>query len=320
MADTQDKAAATTADQTEKASPESKATPEAQTTTEKEKHVDFDLPSSAADGLIKKPFARPVDTAKIVLRPELTADQKSKYETVLESVSEWTTVPTTSAKDSPTEPITEDEQMFLTRECLLRYLRASKWNVADATTRLRDTLTWRREYGLHKLTADYISIENETGKQVIMGYDINTRPCLYLNPAKQNTERSDRQIEHLVFMLERLIDLMGPDQETLSLLVNFKQTSAGQNASIGQGKQTLNVLQYHYPERLGRALVINSNPPYLLPVSLLSLTSKISPLRNMGFSQINLPIHRPPDPRKAQIQRGPPSTRPSFPTPKGNRR
>lgn len=267
MADTQDQAAAATvSEQTETANPESNATLEAQPTTEQAKQVDLDLPSSAADGLIKKPFARPVDTAKVVPRPELTADQKSKYETVLKSVSEWTTVPTTSAKDSPTEPITEDEQMFLTRECLLRYLRASKWNTADATTRLRETLTWRREYGLHKITADYISIENETGKQVILGYDIHARPCLYLNPAKQNTERSDRQIEHLVFMLERVIDLMGPEQETLSLLVNFKQTGAGQNASLAQGKQTLNVLQYHYPERLGRALVTNSNPPYL-PIS-----------------------------------------------------
>jgi hypothetical protein len=58
-------------------------------------------------------------------------------------------------------------------------------------------------------------------------------------------------------MLERVIDLMGPDQETLALLVNFKETKSGQNATIGQAKQTLDILQNHYPERLGRALVIN---------------------------------------------------------------
>lgn len=297
MTDSQDQAAApAVTEQTEETTPESNATPEAQTTGEETKNAELDLPSSAADGLIKKPFAHPDEAAKVTPRPELTAEQKSKYETVLKSVSEWTTIPTTSAKDSPTEPIADDERMFLTRECLLRYLRAVKWNTADATTRLRETLTWRREYGLHKLTPDYVSVENETGKQVILGYDINSRPCLYLNPAKQNTERSDRQIEHLVFMLERVIDLMEPDQETLSLLVNFKQTSAGQNASLAQGKQTLNILQYHYPERLGRALVINSNTPLYTThqgFSSYSLTYNLVPFVIWGFLKLITPFIDP---------------------------
>ncbi|KAJ5250643.1 hypothetical protein N7489_001053 [Penicillium chrysogenum] len=218
---------------------------------------DLELPTSAADGLIQKPFAKPLDTAKPAAPAELTPEQQSKYEAVLKSASSWTTVATKAGKDAPTSPITEDEKMWLSRECLLRYLRATKWNVSEAETRLQSTLTWRREYDLKKLTPEYISIENETGKQVILGYDNNGRPCLYLLPSNQNTEKSDRQLEHLVFMLERAIDIMGPGQETLALIVNFKETKSGQNASIGQAKQTLGFLQNHYPERLGRSLVIN---------------------------------------------------------------
>ena len=231
--------------------------PPSNTSARDEKDNELDLPTSAADGLVQKPFPRPLDTSEAAAPAELTPDQQSKYEAVLKAVSEWTTLPTTSAKNAPTAPITDDERMFLTRECLLRYLRATKWNVTEAINRLQRTLTWRREYGLEKLTPDYISIENETGKQVILGYDIHARPCLYLLPSNQNTEKSDRQIEHLVFMLERVIDLMGPDQETLALIVNFNETKSGQNASLGQAKQALNILQNHYPERLGRALVIN---------------------------------------------------------------
>lgn len=216
------------------------------------------LPHSAADGLIKTLFPTPLDDCKPSPPPELTSDQQSKYDSLLKTVSAWTTIPTTSAKDATSEPITDEERMFLTRECLLRYLRATKWNVSDAETRLRTTLTWRREYGVKEHTAEYISVENETGKQVILGFDIKGRPCLYLNPGRQNTEHSDRQIQHLVYMLERVIDLMGPGQESLALLVNFKETKSGQNATIGQGRQTLNILQNHYPERLGRALVTNS--------------------------------------------------------------
>lgn len=155
--------------------------------------------------------------------------------------------------------------MWITRECLLRYLRASKWSVPDAITRLLATLAWRREYILDSHTAEYFSEENETGKQVIMGYDAATRPCLYLNPKKQNTPRSDKQIQHLVFSLERVIELMSPGQETLALLINFKE--AAQAPSGGQGRQVLKILQSHYPERLGKAFVINGNIRFTFPPS-----------------------------------------------------
>lgn len=226
-----------------------------------------DLPSSAEDGVIKTPFPKALPTCKPPSPAELSAEQQSKYDETLKIVSGWTTIAVSSEKNAAAEPITDDERMFITRECLLRYLRATKWNVKEAVNRLHTTLTWRREYGVDKLTADYISVENETGKQVLIGFDNEGRPCLYLNPGRQNTEHSDRQIEHLVFMLERVIDLMGPDQESLALLVNFKETRAGQNATIGQGRQTLHILQNHYPERLGRALVINSTAPRAIKLS-----------------------------------------------------
>jgi CRAL/TRIO domain/CRAL/TRIO, N-terminal domain len=218
---------------------------------------DLSLPLSSADGLVKKPFARPLDSALPVPRPPLTSEQDRKYEDLLKVVSSWTEIPETSAKGAPKSSITDSERMFLTRECLLRYLRATKWAKADAETRLLATLVWRREYGVESLTADYISNENETGKQVITGYDIVARPCHYLVPSKQNTPRTDKQIQHLVFMLERVIDVMVPGQDTLALLLNFAETKSGQGATVGQGRQTLYILQNHYPERLGRALVTN---------------------------------------------------------------
>jgi CRAL/TRIO domain/CRAL/TRIO, N-terminal domain len=221
---------------------------------------DLSLPLSSADGVVKKPFARPLDSALPVPRPPLTSEQQKKYDDLLKVVSSWTDIPDTSAKGATKSAIAENERMFLTRECLLRYLRATKWVQADAEARLMGTLVWRREYGVEKLTAGYISNENETGKQVITGYDINARPCHYLIPSRQNTPRSDKQIQHLVFMLERVIDFMVPGQETLALLINFADTKSGQGATVGQGRQTLYILQNHYPERLGRALVTNGKP------------------------------------------------------------
>jgi len=222
----------------------------------------------AAEGVRKTPFTHPVASVSLPSAPELSTEQTTKYNSVLNTVASWTHVPTSAAKDSPQEPITEEEQEWLTRECLLRYLRATKWDVPQATNRIMATLSWRREYGItsvpgkpSKLSAEYISPENETGKQWIEGYDINGRPCHYLNPARQNTERSERQIEHLVYLMERDIDIMPPGQETLALLINFAEATKGQGATIQQGRQVLNILQSHYPERLGRALLIKRESP-----------------------------------------------------------
>ena len=210
-----------------------------------------------SDRPLKTPIVDPVEGAGPAPAPELTAEQQSKYDSLLETVKTWKEVPSIKGKEGP---ITECEIMWLTRECLLRYLRATKWSTADAAKRLLGTLTWRREYGVESLTGDHVSPENETGKQIVVGFDIAARPCHYLNPGRQNTQPSPRQVQHLVFMVERVIEMMVPGQETLALLINFKASSNRSNTApgIGQGREVLSILQTHYPERLGRALIINS--------------------------------------------------------------
>jgi hypothetical protein len=148
------------------------------------------------------PFAEPAPGCKPAAPPVLTADQQTKYEQILTEVKSWETLPTTKA-ETETAPISDDERLWLTRECLLRYLRATKWAMPPAIQRLRATLIWRREFGTDTFTADYISEENAKGKQVQLGFDKEGRPCLYLLPQNQNTKPSQRQVEHLVYMLER---------------------------------------------------------------------------------------------------------------------
>ena len=206
-------------------------------------------------GPIRTPFKKPLSSCKIVVRPPLTAEQGSKYAELHKRVDGWKQIPISTEKRASEAPLTDDERMWLTRECLLRYLRATNWNLDNAAKRLIDTLVWRREYKVKDITGDLVSEESETGKQYILGYDINARPILYMNPGKQNTKKSERQIQHLVFMLERVIDMMPPGQETTALLINFRGATSGGSPSVSQGKQVLNILQGHYPERLGRACI-----------------------------------------------------------------
>ena len=221
---------------------------------------------------IDVPIPELPNTVKVPTPIELTQAQKDTYLKLLEHFSKPDLkVPT--VEKTPTNadmaPLNEFEKAWLSRECLLRYLRATKWILPDAIKRITLSLAWRREFGIGNLgeengdtvTSDSIETENSTGKQVILGYENNARPILYLKAGRQNTKTSHKQVEHLVYMLERVIDFMPVGQDSLALLIDFKEYPDVQGNStippIGVGKEVLHILQTHYPERLGKALVTN---------------------------------------------------------------
>ncbi|TFK47681.1 CRAL/TRIO domain-containing protein [Heliocybe sulcata] len=171
--------------------------------------------------------------------------------------------------------LSDEEKFWLSWECMLRYLRATKWDVSSAIKRLEATLKWRREYGLYStVTSEHVEPEALTGKQVLFGYDVDRRPALYLIPSRQNTDESPRQIQFTVWMLERAIDLMGPGVETLALMINLAEKA--KMPSFNTAKTVLDILQNHYPERLGRALIINV--PFLLNAFFKMITPFIDPM------------------------------------------
>lgn len=243
-------------------------------------------------GPLKTPILKPLDGCVPPPAAALTPEQQLKYEKVLETVKGWKEIP---SGNGTAGPIAENEIFWLTRECLLRCLRAAKWNTNDAIKRLMDTLIWRREYGVENLTGDYISPENETGKQIILGYDNSGRPCHYLNPGRQNTNPSPRQVQHMVFMLERVLELAPPGQETLALLINFKSNKNRSNTApgISTGREVLHILQTHYPERMGRALIINGKSLFHDPtVSRFDANFDFpSTLGGLGLLQTDNPVH-----------------------------
>jgi len=143
-----------------------------------------------------------------------------------------------------------------------RYMRAAKWKFEDAKKRIKGTLEWRRDFKPDLIPPDEVKIESETGKIILNGFDIDGRPIIYMRPGHENTERSPRQVRHLVWWLERARDLMPPGQESVVIVVDYKTTTLRTNPSISVALKVLNILQQHYVETLGRALVVNL--PYLL--------------------------------------------------------
>ncbi|KAL6452383.1 PDR16 Phosphatidylinositol transfer protein PDR16 [Candida maltosa Xu316] len=219
------------------------------------------------------PFEKPINPVKPPVF-DLDEGQQEKYEQLLAHFEEYIKkdIPVNDQHNAPTHPLLEEELAWLTKECFLRYLRATKWKLDAAIKRLEDTMIWRRTFGVVNIpghtdpkkliTPELVAVENETGKNLIVGYDLDNRPCLYLRNGYQNTSASIRQVQHLVFMLERVIQYMPPGQDSLALLIDFKAAPAELNLSskfpsLSTSKQCLHILQSHYPERLGRGLFTN---------------------------------------------------------------
>ncbi|KAF8575184.1 CRAL/TRIO domain-containing protein [Ramaria rubella] len=203
--------------------------------------------------------------------PELEPEHEEKRLKVLEHLSNSSYA--LSGVEENGE-LNELERFFLTNECLIRYLRASKWDVQTTIQRLEDTLRWRREFGVEDLAAEHVEPEAVTGKEIIFGYDLDGRPALYMIPSRQNTKEQTGQIQFVVWMLERCIDLMGPGVGNLALLINFADRA--KNPSMGTARKVLHILQTHYPERLGRALVINV--PFLVTAFLNLILPFVDPV------------------------------------------
>jgi len=156
-------------------------------------------------------------------------------------------------------------------DTLPRYLRAAKWKLDDAKRRIKGTLEWRREFKPELIPPDEVKIEAETGKIILNGFDLDGRPIIYMRPGRENTPTSPRQLRHLVWVLERAKDLMPPGQESLMIIVDYKSTTLRTNPSISVASKVLTILQHHYVETLGRALVVN------LPMLLSFFYKGISP-------------------------------------------
>lgn len=99
----------------------------------------------------------------------ISEDQNEKYRAVLlhfqddnlklpENINELDNGIHTNAR-----PLSDWEKFWLSRECFLRYLRANKWDTANAIKGVTKTLVWRREIGLTHGKEDKDPLNAEKG-------------------------------------------------------------------------------------------------------------------------------------------------------------
>lgn len=202
---------------------------------------------------------------------KISADQQKAYLEVLHHFQDENLklAIDTNNKSDPKLPLSNCEKFWLSRECIFRYLRANKWHTDNAIKRLTETLVWRREVGIthseddeNSLRAEDVAVENETGKEILLGFDNERRPLLYMKNGRQNTESSFRQVQQLIYMMESAVTLCPQGVEKITVLIDFKAYKGpgiitDKAPPISIARACLNIMQNHFPERLARCVLIN---------------------------------------------------------------
>lgn len=165
---------------------------------------------------------------------------------------------------------------FLIPHTFVRYLRARQWDLAKAEAMLRATLKWRLDFRPHDLTWRDVEREACTGKLFVSPHpDIDGRPVVVMRPRHENSRDRDGQLRLLVYVLEvgsRRADAAvsaaaaaaasSPSPSSSShlpdgkicILIDFERYGLSNAPPIRTALATLEILQSHYPERLGKSI------------------------------------------------------------------
>lgn len=155
---------------------------------------------------------------------------------------------------------------------------------------LQETIEWRKEFEIPKLLTDFkatIALENSTGKMYVRGFDKEGRPLIYMKPVNENTKDHLGNIKHLVYTMERAVacmDAKGQGNTKLSLVIDYGGYTSSHAPPMKTSKETLSILQNHYPERLQCAYCIRA--PFVFYAFFKMVSPFIDPVTKKKISMI----------------------------------
>jgi len=152
---------------------------------------------------------------------------------------------------------------FVDERIYLRFLRARKWDVDAAYAMLVETLRFRTTFqgaGVDAITLRSVINEVREGKSFFHNLDKERRPICYIQVRHHDPARTDppEGQRFSLFMMEYGRTLLHPPVETVTMI--FDMTDTGRkNMDLKTLQFTIQSLQNHYPESLGKVLVYNSS-------------------------------------------------------------
>lgn len=194
--------------------------------------------------------------------------------------------------EAPPQADLETAGLFDNVGALVRYLRSCGWDAAEAEQRLRGTARWRKEFGLQALLAgahmDALERENAGGRMYVRGFDRSSRPVIVVTLRRADLNCHSETLLHMIYCIERAVACLDVrEHETylrvagtagirssaedeleadtrradgkFTVLVNFAGYSQWNRPKLRTVREVMRMLQDHYPERLGCAILVN--PP-----------------------------------------------------------
>ncbi|OMJ10373.1 CRAL-TRIO domain-containing protein [Smittium culicis] len=153
---------------------------------------------------------------------------------------------------------------------LLKFIRASKHVMDDVMKAIRKTLEWRISYRPHAINPDEIRTDAIPGKLYMSGFDRKGRPAMIMKPYLENTRDPESQIKYVVFNMELASKIMPVGVTKLIILIDLSRLVFSMITPPKVKKMFLEVLQSHYPETLGRGIIINAPSIFFYGYKLIS--------------------------------------------------
>ncbi|KAF9104466.1 hypothetical protein BGX29_001836 [Mortierella sp. GBA35] len=186
---------------------------------------------------------------------------------------------------------TDAHRQWADDRCLIRYLKSKKWNLQEAKQAVQDSMLWRDQYMPNKPDKDALWVETAVGKLYVSGFDMESRPLLYMKPRLENTSASPSQIRHVVYHLEIALALMPEGVENLCIIIDFAGSSMTKNPGVAVAREIINVLGSHYPERLGKGYIIHA-PWFFFPFFKL-ISPFIDPVTKAKINFVDMKKQKP---------------------------
>jgi len=151
----------------------------------------------------------------------------------------------------------------------------------------RASLQWRKVARPEAITWDDVRKEGEEGKQYLAGRDRHGRAVLIARPGRDGSREQASHVRFLIYTLEHATwsDTAEEDlplgahaehtSEKLVVLINFTGWTLATAPPMKTARETLAILQEHYPERL--AVAVCYNPPWIFAVFWKAISPFIDP-------------------------------------------
>ncbi|CAK9786200.1 CRAL/TRIO domain-containing protein [Cutaneotrichosporon oleaginosum] len=194
--------------------------------------------------------------SKIAFLPPLNDKQGAQLSAIIQHFSAPNyTLPIAEGKTSRA-PLSIREMMFLSRDQILKFLKVTG-TTREAIARLERTLLWRRTTGIDDMDTHMAAVEEEcrTGKAMVQGFGPSGMPVLYFFPSRNHIPIEQRKAIHLIWMLERSVDLMAGGVTKIVAIFVFGEKRQGAPTSLAIGRETIHYLMQHYPEIWGTVVL-----------------------------------------------------------------